>query len=389
MWSLNLLPFRETIRTNVRYYWNIIDKMFNKFLSHYNLARSFFNRDQVSYLILYVTNRCNFRCNFCFYHAEVEKGRKVNELTLEEIKKISENLGPIIQLSITGGEPFLRDDLDEITDFFIKNNFVKYITIPTNASLTSRIVDYLEKVLPAYPDTYFRIPLSIDGIGEEHDKNRSFPGSYKRITESYAAISPLRNKYRNLVFDSNTVFTSNSQDTILETIRTIYRDFDFDNISVTYVRGDIKDEELKKMFFAKYLELNDYLENLIREKEDRLFYPVWRAVRDISREYLIRTVMDNKFITPCTAGRKLLIISETGNVYPCEILNRGMGNVRDYDFNIKRILSQPENMKLLRWIKDSKCKCTFECALAANVLWGKFSYIRLLKSAIKNIGKDN
>ena len=351
------------------------------------MAKSFFDKRQVSYLILYVTNRCNFRCDFCFYHAEVEKGRKVNELTLDEIEKISENIGPIIQITLTGGEPFLRDGLGEITDCFIKNNFVKYITIPTNASLTSRIIDYLEKVLPKYPDTYFRIPFSIDGIDDVHDENRSFPGSYKKIIESYTAVSSLRKAYHNLVLDSNTVFTSNLQDTILETVKTLYRDFDFDNISVTYVRGDIKDERLKKMSFQKYLELNDYLENLTRKKEGRLLYPVWRAVRDISRQYLVRTVVDNEFITPCTAGRKLLVITETGEVYPCEILNRGMGNVRDYDFNVKKLLALPENKKLLRWIEDSKCKCTFECALAANVLWGKSSYIKLLESTVRNIGR--
>ena len=85
--------------------------MFEKISGLYQTTKSFLNRDQVSYLILYVTNRCNFKCNFCFYHAEVEKGRKPNELSTAEIQRFSETLGPIIQLSLTGGEPFLRDDL--------------------------------------------------------------------------------------------------------------------------------------------------------------------------------------------------------------------------------------------------------------------------------------
>lgn len=360
--------------------------MFNKYLSHYNLAKSFFNRNQVSYLILYVTNRCNFRCSFCFYHTEVEKGRKVNELTLEEIRKISENLGPVIQLSITGGEPFLRDDLVEITDFFMKNNFVKYITIPTNASLSERIVAYLEKVLPQHQCAYFRIVFSIDGIGKQHDLYRSCPGSYKKILDTYAAVSPLRKKYHNLVLDSNSVYTSNTEETILETIKTIKKEFDFDNISVTYARGDIKNQSLKNSSFKKYLEMNDYLKNIKRTKERRFLYPVWRGVRDVSREYLIRSVVNEEFVSHCVAGRKLIILGETGEVFPCEILKQGMGNIRDCEYDLKGLLSQGKNRELVKWIKKSKCKCSFECALAANVIWGKWALFKILKASIKNIG---
>lgn len=360
----------------------------NKLVANFNLIKSFFDHNQVSYLILYVTNRCNFKCGFCFYHTEIEKGRKKEELKLEEIRKISENAGPVIQLSITGGEPFLREDLAEITGFFVKNNFVKYVTIPTNASLTVRMTDYLDNVLPAYPRTYFRVVFSIDGVGEIHDNRRSAPGSYGKILESYEAVSHMRKRYPNMVLDSNTVFATDSQDTILDTIKTIRQDFDFDNISLTYVRGDIKDSSLKKTYFQKYVEVNSYLEKMKRKKEKRFLYPLWRAVRDVSREYMIETVLKGRFITPCTAGKKILIISETGEVYPCEMLNRSMGNLRDVDFDMKLLLSRAENRELLKWIKDSRCKCSFECALAANVLWGKAPRFKLLKAAVRNIGRD-
>lgn len=362
-------------------------KFKSNLISYFNLVRSFFDWSQVSYLIVYVTNRCNFKCNFCFYRREIAKGQKADELSLEEFSRISQKVGPLIQLSLTGGEPFLREDLAKITGLFVKNNFVKYITIPTNASLTSRIVDYLANVLPQYPDTYFRIPFSIDGIEKVHDEYRSAPGAYKKIQDSYEAVSPLRKKYHNLVIDSNTVFSSASQDSILETIKTVHDNFDFDNISITYIRGDMEDCALKKTSFRKYLEANSYLENLARKKEKRFFYPLWRAVRDLSRGYLKETVLNNKFITSCTAGKKILVISETGEVYPCEILKQSMGNIRDFSFDLKKVIADIENQKLISWIKDSRCKCTFECALAANVLWGKFSYFSLLRLVFKNCGK--
>jgi radical SAM protein with 4Fe4S-binding SPASM domain len=349
--------------------------------------RSFLDPRQVGYLIFYVTNRCNFRCEFCFYYAEIEKGRKPNELTLEEIDRLTRKIGPLIQLSLTGGEPFVRKDFAEIAHLFIENCAVRYLTIPTNGSLTDRMVRFLDDILPRYPDCYLRLTFSIDGIGEAHDTNRSMPGSYGKIQQSYDAIAPLRRQYPNLVLDANSVFTAQSEDTILDTMKHLSQSFDFDNLSITLARGEIKDPSLKTQARAKYIAVNDFLEGVRRTKENRFLYPLWRAVRDVSRRNLIATEFDDRFVTPCVAGRKLLVISETGDVHPCEILDRPMGNLRDVDFDLKKIVDAPANSDLRDWIKSSKCKCTFECALGANVVWNASQYPHMAASAIANVGR--
>ena len=350
--------------------------------------RSYLDPRQVGYLILYVTNRCNFRCKFCFYAEEIGKGQKPDEMTLEELTKVSKRIGPLLQLSLTGGEPFLRKDFDEITAAFIDNAAARYITIPTNASMPEVMVRYLEKTLPAFPDTFFRVVFSIEGIGEAHDEARSMPGSYKNIEESYKAISPLRRHFPNLVLDANSVFTAKTETTLLGTMGHLSREFDFDNLSVTYARGEVRDPELKKTSKQNYIKVNDFLEDLVRKKEKRFLYPLWRGVRDVSRDDLMRTVFDDEFVNPCVGGSKLVVMSETGEVFPCEILGKGMGNIRDHGYDVHALLARPENRDLSRWITESKCKCSFECALAANVIWNFSSYPRLLRSAIRNIGRE-
>ena len=339
-----------------------------------------------SYVIFYVTNRCNFRCKFCFYYAEIEKGRKPEELTLEEIDKLSKKMGSLLQLSLTGGEPFLRKDFAEVTKTFVRNTGARYITIPTNASLTDRMVKFLHEVLPACSDSFFRLTFSIDGIGDNHDENRSKPGSYSKIQESYLAISPLREQYSNLVLDSNTIFTAKTAEQIMDIMRHLNNEFSFDNLSITYARGDIKDPSLKTKSEEQYKAVNEYLENIKRTKEKRFLYPLWRAARDVSRRNLIDTVYHDKFVTPCVAGRKLIVISETGEVHPCEILDKSMGNLRETDFDIHELLKRKPNHELVDWIKESKCKCSFECALGANVVWNKSQYPKMAVSAIRNIG---
>lgn len=345
------------------------------------------NPNRIGYIIFYVTNRCNFRCPFCFYYAEIEKGRKPNELSVDEIERIAKSTGALIQLSLTGGEPFVRKEFAEITDIFIGHTGVRFITIPTNAWLTDRMVRYLEAVLPRYPSTYIRLAFSVDGIGADHDENRAMPGSFDKIVESYRAISPLRKHYPNLVLDTNSVFMKKTEDSIIDILRYLDENFEFDNHTVTFVRGEIPNPELKSQSAERYREMKAFLGELEGKKEKRLLYPLHRGVHDVTRENLIRTVFEDEFVTPCVAGRKLVVISETGEVYPCEILGKSMGNLRDYDFDIRRLTATRANDALRTWIVETECKCSFECALAANVTWNTSMYPRLARAALKNVGR--
>ena len=60
-----------------------------------------------------------------------------------------------------------------------------------------------------------------------------------------------------------------------------------------------------------------------------------------------------------------------------------------YDLNLKALLKQNSVNQINKWIKDTKCKCSFECALAANVVWKPKNYPKVVSSAIKNIGKSH
>ena len=94
-------------------------------------------RQLPSYFIFYPTSRCNLKCSHCFYHDSLNK--KFNELTLEELDNITKTMDPILSLILTGGEPYLRHDLDQIVRIFYENTKVPIISIPSNGW-------YLEKM---------------------------------------------------------------------------------------------------------------------------------------------------------------------------------------------------------------------------------------------------
>ena len=54
---------------------------------------------------------------------------------------------------------------------------------------------------------------------------------------------------------------------------------------------------------------------------------------------------NDKFNLPCVAGKKIIIIYETGDVHPCEILNKKLGNLKDYDYDLNKLLKKIKRPK--------------------------------------------
>jgi hypothetical protein len=76
------------------------------------------------------------------------------------------------------------------------------------------------------------------------------------------------------------------------------------------------------------------------------------------------------------------VIYEKGDVYPCELLNRQpLGNVRNYDYDFRKLWASATTKKSAAWIKDSQCYCTHECFQRFNIIYNpQFVAKHLIKS---------
>ena len=83
------------------------------------------------------------------------------------------------------------------------------------------------------------------------------------------------------------------------------------------------------------------------------------------------------------AGRKMIVITETGDVYPCEILNKQMGTLRENDYNIKEVLKSESTKRIIKWIRKNKCFCTFECAIQNSLIYNPAVYPLIMKKFFK------
>lgn len=157
---------------------------------------------------LTVTDLCNLQCKHCFGDFGVG-----NEMTLEQISYILEQLKEIgvLEISITGGEPFYHSDIFSIIEMIIEKGFILQIT--TNGTL---VTDEFIKTFKRYGDKCFRLSISLDGISEIHDMIRG-EGTYDRVMDN---IKKLQNN--NIDFGFNTVINNLNIDTFGEFLNTLY-----------------------------------------------------------------------------------------------------------------------------------------------------------------------
>jgi hypothetical protein len=72
------------------------------------------------------------------------------------------------------------------------------------------------------------------------------------------------------------------------------------------------------------------------------------------------------------------VIFERGDVHPCEILGKSIGSLPEHDWDLSRLWTSAQAQALRAEIRDTRCKCTWECAQADNVLFRLRSWPGLL-----------
>jgi MoaA/NifB/PqqE/SkfB family radical SAM enzyme len=132
--------------------------------------------------------RCNSRCVTC----NIWK-RREDELSLEEWDKVFQGLGRVpYWVTISGGEPFLNREIVALCQSLYEHCRPGIINIPTNGLLQATIPDAVEAIAKSCPGSQLIINLSLDGVGERHDRIRGVPGSFEKFEKSYQALKRLQ-----------------------------------------------------------------------------------------------------------------------------------------------------------------------------------------------------
>lgn len=334
-----------------------------------------------SYIILFVTSKCNSKCRHCFYWKDLNTHK--NELTLEDIRKLSSNLGEISNLALSGGEPTLRDDLPDICELFCINNKVSNIHLPTNGLASKIIKERISEILKKI-DCNLTVAISLDGLKGTHDSIRGVEGNFDSAIKTYRELAELKHLHKNLKIFVNTVISNKNYDDIAGLAYFIKANMpQIDGYGFDWIRGDPKDKDFGIPHTDKVKALTPFLKRIQRgylRKRHTLRDRIELGIRNQLSDLKYETLKSRYQVVPCRAGDMFAVIYPQGDVSLCELLPT-IGNLREQSiitiWNSKKAEEQRKSIRL------KNCWCTHGCFQPTNIMLYPPAYLKILKNIIR------
>ncbi len=316
-------------------------------------------------LTVSVTYRCNSRCLTCRIYE-----KEARELSAEELDRVFASLGRTpYWFTMSGGEPFLRGDLPDICESAWRRNRPGIINIPTNGLLTDRVVSMVEEITRRCPGTQIIINLSIDEIGEKHDRIRGVPGAYEKVTATYRGLRKLGAP--NLTLGVHTVISVHNVDRIPEIYGHVARDLSPDSFITEIAEERVELGTVGAGItpdLESYGKAIDFLIDRIRHEEHSGISRVTQSFRVRYYELVKRFLESGKQEIPCYAGVASAQIAPDGDVWFCCIQADPMGNLRDVDYDFGRIWFGEKAREARRRVASGACACPLANAGYTNML---------------------
>jgi AdoMet-dependent heme synthase len=323
------------------------------------------------FLILFINSLCNMRCEHCFYWKQLNQR---DDLSFEEIVALSEELGPIENLNLSGGEPFLRKEFDAICRQFIRKNGVKEIYVPTNGWYTDKTVRMIRGVLEEPSLKLFGVELSLDGMPAFHDEFRKAPNSFRRAMQTYDALAVLQKEDPRLQIHAISTATEWNMREIKQLTTFLYdRCPQMTHHNLAIIRGDRKNPTLKGPAMQEYRDLYAYIRRLWADREQARYGSIVEPMLQWAK--LKAAEQERQFIA-CRAGVLTAVIHANGDVAVCE-QRPPIGNLRKSSF--REIWHSHHAGEVRQSISRKECYCTNEIFMWPSIV---FQPVELAKSMI-------
>jgi hypothetical protein len=168
-----------------------------------------------------------------------------------------------------------------------------------------------------------------------------------------------------------------------------------DNYVFSYVRGTPKEADAKDLPTDVYVEMKRKVDNEA-PRTRHFFQSPTAVIRELVKIEVEREIYNRAYHHDCLAGKKFVEIYQDGRVAPCEILETLippseaiMGKIQDFDYDINKLLASERAQKVINYIKNSKCHCTFECPKNMDVMYNKQFYPSIASGLVKRLVRQN
>ena len=342
------------------------------------LTKVIFRKKELESLFLFITSRCNSLCRTCFYWDQLNKNE---DLTFDQMKKISETAPNFGKLWLSGGEPFLREDIDEIVKLFHRNNKIHSVNLPTNGLLPKQIEEKTRRILKDCPDLLIDLNFSIDGLANTHDAIRGVPNNFQKTLRTMDMMQEKFADSPNLRRNVLTVITRESYDELIQLGMYLYKKENNVGQYFEIIRGEPLDPGLKNITRKELRALHNKLLPLHQANAERMFKDLDPKVRWFPMLYLMGSVKmhfdiheecldrPQRWAMNCTAGVTTAVIDHNGEFRSCE-MRPSVGKLQDFDFDMTAALNSEGMKKEIAAIPKANCWCTHSCWIQSSM---KFS----------------
>lgn len=327
-----------------------------------------------------VTAACQSRCKTCqigaMFYQHPDRVKK--DLSLNEIEKIFRTMKPVYFFNMSGGEPFLREDLPEIVRLACRYLKPRVVHTPTNAILTDRIIENTEKIIKIVREYDVSVPVtvkpSIDGVGELHDEIRGVKGNFKCLLKTIEGLKRLEDKYDNFHLELGTVISNFNIEHLGE-----IEDF-VHSLGVESYRNEVA--ECRTEFFNlddKITPPAEVYRNLIKDfakkveeniANKKTLAKTTEALRVVYYDIAGKILKKKCQVIPCYAGVSNVHINFDGGVWPCCVLGyeQEMGNLREYNYDFQKLWHSAQAEKVRKYIRHKNCACPLANQGYSNIL---------------------
>jgi MoaA/NifB/PqqE/SkfB family radical SAM enzyme len=315
-------------------------------------------------LFLFITMRCNAKCDHCFCWQDLNVG--IPEMSVEQLDRVAETVPPFNILILTGGEPTLRRDLLEVMGCFAKRRKVDVLRINTNALFPDKLVKLTEDFKAEFPDVGIDFQISLDGLRETHDGIRGVPGNFDKVIESLQRLWPLQARYPATAVNVLTIINALNYRQLYELNDLLRREVSPDiyqgfeivrdvNRTAWNILPAIREENVapKNMDLPPVEDFPGIIADLERINAGS----PWRA--DAYRLHTIATlrmIATGKPQYPCvTAGSAVGVVYSNGDVAHCEF-TKPFANLEAFGFDFDALWQSEAAWERRRQIRC--CHCT-------------------------------
>ncbi len=282
-----------------------------------------------------LTYRCNAKCNMCdvWHHQTSAK----EEISLEDIEKIPSGLRFI---NITGGEPFIRTDMEDIIK--VIRTKTDRIVISNNGFFTERIVRLCEK----YPDLGIRI--STEGLQKTNDEIREIPSGFDRTLRTLLTLRRMGIK--------DIGFGMTVQDMNCKDLLPLYELSDA--LGYEFATATLHNShyfhKLDNVIHDKKMVCDEF-HKLIKELLKSNSFKKW--FRGYFNYGLINYIYGGKRFLPCEMGTESCFIDPAGDVLACNGMDEkiSMGNIREKSF--EEIWNSEQAHKVREKVRTCQKQC--------------------------------